>query len=265
MHKLAFALLLVAGCVGAQTAVVRESLPHPAAADKRIELFWTKPEGDGRYPAVLFIHGHQDHPRNGGDVYWRSGRLEIMARTGYVAAAVSQPGYGHSDGPPDFCGPFTQEALLAALEFLRGQAFVRADKIALYGYSRGAIAAAMVAARDSRLAAVVLGAGAYDFFTLYPTDIPGINRLIQTEAGTSERAFRARSALYHAASIRMPVLLLHGAQDNRIPSAQAALFAEKLAAQGTPVTLRIFPGTGHGIPAPDQYREVLPFLAAHLR
>ena len=36
-------------------------------------------------------------------------------------------------------------------------------KVALYGYSRGAIVASMVATQDPKLAAVVLGAGAYNF------------------------------------------------------------------------------------------------------
>ena len=85
-----------------------------------------------------------------------------MATRGYVAAAVSQPGYGKSDGPPDYCGPFTQDAVQAAVEFLRRQTFIDPTRIALYGYSRGAIVASMVA---TKVAAVVLGAGAYDFFS----------------------------------------------------------------------------------------------------
>jgi len=118
-----------------------------------------------------------------------------MASRGYVAAAVSQPGYGHSDGPPDFCGPFTQEAVLGVIDFLRTMPVVQPQKIALYGYSRGAIVASMVATQDPQLAAVVLGAGAYDFFRWYPTPLPGINANIEREAGTSAEAFRARSAI----------------------------------------------------------------------
>jgi pimeloyl-ACP methyl ester carboxylesterase len=98
-----------------------------------------------------------------------------MARHGYVAAAVSQPGYGNSSGPPDYCVPYTQQATLVAIDFLRRQPFVRPDKVALFGYSRGAIVAAMVATLNPKLAAVVLGAGAYDFFTWRPT-LPGISR-----------------------------------------------------------------------------------------
>jgi len=99
---------------------------------------------------------------DGGEAFVKTGRLGVMATRGYVAAAVSQPGYGKSDGPPDYCGPFTQDAVQAAVEFLRRQTFIDPTRIALYGYSRGAIVASMVA---TKVAAVVLGAGAYDFFS----------------------------------------------------------------------------------------------------
>jgi pimeloyl-ACP methyl ester carboxylesterase len=124
-----------------------------------------------------------------------------MARRSYVAAAISQSGYGNSSGPPDYCGPFTQQATLVAIDFLRRQPFVNPNKVALFGYSQGAIVAAMVATLDPRLAAVVLGAGAYDFFVWRPT-LPGISRNLFAEAGMSAEAFTARSAIYPRKSPR---------------------------------------------------------------
>ena len=198
-------------------------------------------------------------------MYVTTGRLGVTATQGFVAAALSQPGYGNSDGPPDFCGPFTQEAALVALAFLRKQPFVDPKKVALYGYSRGAIVASMVTTRDPQLAAIVLGAGAYDFFTWYPTPLPGIDTNIRLETGASAEAFRARSAIYHVAKIRAPVLLLHGAQDERIPALQAEAFAERLKASGVAVKLKIFHGARHGIPIDEQYGEIYPFLEQALR
>jgi dipeptidyl aminopeptidase/acylaminoacyl peptidase len=63
----------------------------------------------------------------------------------------------------------------------------------------------------------------------------------------------------------VPILLLHGAQDERIPVRQAEAFAEKLKANGTAVKLAIFPGATHGIPINDQYGEIYPFLEEFLR
>ena len=143
--------------------IQRAFLQHHQNISKKIEVFWTKPGEPGPWPAILFIHGHQEQIKNGGEAFVRTGRLGVMASRGYVAAALSQPGYGNSDGPPDFCGPFTQEAVLVAIDFLRNQPFVNPNKVVLYGYSRGAIVASMVATKDPKLAAVVLGAGSTTF------------------------------------------------------------------------------------------------------
>jgi dipeptidyl aminopeptidase/acylaminoacyl peptidase len=245
-------------------AIQRVFLQHQNSS-KKIEVFWTTPGEPGSWPAILLIHGHQEQSRNGGEAFVKTGRLGIMASRGYVAAALSQPGYGHSDGPPDFCGPLTQEAVLVAIDFLRHQPFVNPNKVVLYGYSRGAIVASMVATKDPKLAAVVLGAGAYNFFSWYPTPLRGIDANIEREAGTSADAFRARSAIYHADTIKMPVLLLHGARDERVPVQQTEAFAEKLQANGVAVKLKIFPSARHGIPTDDQYREIYPFLEQSLR
>ncbi|MEE8304639.1 MAG: alpha/beta fold hydrolase, partial [Candidatus Tectomicrobia bacterium] len=243
----------------------REFLPHSKEETKKIELFWTKPEGSGAWPVVLFVHGHQIGQRHGGEVYVHGGRLRRMVYRGYVAAAVSQPGYGNSDGPPDFCGPFTQDAVLRAIQFLRDKPFVHPNKVALYGVSRGAIVSAMVAAQDPRLAAVILVAGMYDLDKGYPTGLHGLDTNIAREAGISRQAFNVRSAVYHAEKIRAPVLLLHGASDDRFAPTQVEAFARQLMAHGVPVRIKIVSGAGHGIPIATQYKEIYPFLLEHLR
>ena len=163
----------------------RTFLPHPDNPEERVELYWTQPDGEERYPAILLIHGHQWPERPGGLTYIQYGRLARVRDRGYVAAAVSQPGYGESNSEKDFCGPIAQKAVLAAIRFLRKQSFVNPDKIGLMGYSRGAIVASMVAAQDTRLAAVVLAAGMYDVKSAYPTGLRGLDANIEREAGTS--------------------------------------------------------------------------------
>jgi dipeptidyl aminopeptidase/acylaminoacyl peptidase len=268
------ALLMLGGCAAVQPGTMtdrggwviqRAFLSHRWDASKQIEVLWTTPRDQGPWPAVLFIHGHQEQFRPGGEAFVTNGRLGLMASRGYVAAAVSQPGYGHSDGPPDFCGPYTQEAVLGVVDFLRKLPAVRPQHVVLYGYSRGAIVASMVATQDPQLAAVVLGAGAYDFSRWYPTRVPGINANIEREAGTSAEAFRARSAIVHVERIKAPMLILHGAQDERVPVQQAQAFVEQLHAKGMAVKVNIFPHARHGIPIDDQDREISPFLDASLR
>ncbi len=68
---------------------------------------------------------------------------------------------------------------------------------------------------------------------------------------TVPEAFRARSAMVHVDTITAPVLLLHGAQDERVPVRQAEAFAETQRAKGLAVTVNIFPYAKHGIPDDD--------------
>ncbi len=243
----------------------REFLSHSKNKPKKIEVFWTKPAGEGPWPAIVFIHGHQEI-RIGGEAFVKWGRLRRMARRGYVAASVSQPGYGNSDGPPDFCGPFTQNAVLQAIAFLREKPFVKADKVGLIGVSRGAIVASMVATQDPKLAAVVLLAGTYDLEEAYPKIyLQGIIRNIDFETGGSAAAFRARSAIHHAKKIKSPLLILHGENDDRLGPSQAETLGRKVRANGIPVQVKMFEGVGHSIPVPLRWREIYPFLREYLR
>jgi len=242
--------------------IQRELLQHRWDKTQAVELFWAKPEGNGPFPAILFIHGYQDPPRPGGSVFATAGPL--MAKRGYVAAALSQPGYGNSSGPPDFCGPFTQQKRRES----RSISYVgkRSSSRAKWRCSATAEAPSsrLWSRRRIRAPGRRAGAGAYDFFTWHPT-FPGIAWNIAEEAGTSSEAYLARSAIYHAEKIKAPVLLLHGGADERIPLRQAQAFAEKLRAVGVVYRLKIFPTAPHGIPIDEQWREVEPFLEQYLR
>lgn len=245
----------------------RELLPHPTEAERQVELIWIEPEGEGPWPAVLFVHGHQFPERPGGRVYIERRVLQELAAHGYLAAAVSQPGYGASDGPPDFCGPVSQGAVRGALTALRGHPRVDADRIALYGGSRGAIVSSMVATVEPTLAALVLRGGIYDLEDAYhrmPDDFGGKHNL-EKEAGTSKQAFLDRSATLAPDEIYVPTLFFHGQQDPISPVDHARRLARRIHRAGTPVELAIFQDVGHRIPWELRRDKLLEFLEKSLR
>jgi dipeptidyl aminopeptidase/acylaminoacyl peptidase len=243
----------------------RTGILHPAELDGRaVEFFLRRPDGAAAHPAILFVHGHQEPQRPGGRGYADVGRLDRMARAGFVAAAVSQPGYGGSDGPPDYCGPRTQLAIRAVLGYLRSLDTVNGENMALYGVSRGATASAMVATREPQLRALILVAGTYDLGAAYPTGNIGLDANIASEAGTTEEAFDARSALRHVSGIRARTLILHGLRDERAPVRQAEQLADLLSRQCCSTRLKLYE-TGHMIPILQQWRTIKPFLAQATR
>ncbi len=253
--------------------VSHQFLAHPDAPEKRIELFWARPTGEGRWPVLVYIHGHQSAPRDGGKFLADRGVLESMAKRGVVAVSLSQPGYGQSDGPPDYCGPFTQRAVLATLAELRTWSFVDPDKIGLYGISRGAVVASLVEAQDPRLAAAVLVVGVYDFEKTYEAlveegrtrgEARRIAENMAAESGGTPEALRARSPILTADRIRTPTLILNGAQDFRVAVDDIERFRRVLEGNRVPVKAVIYPDLGHALPVEKRNEEITPFLEKHL-
>lgn len=272
MRALATTFLVIIALTQAEASepyrVVLSGTDYP---EKGVELFIAKPEADTRSPVILFVHGQQSAPRPGGRVFARldkrpafgtvdEGRLELMSKQGFLAASVSLPGYGSTPGPADFCGPRSQAAVRAALDYLLAQHVADRHKVVVYGVSRGAVTAGMEATYDPRITSLILVSGFYDLAATYPTGDRIIDRSIQEEAGITPEAFSQRSVLPRASMIRARVLILHGSADEHGMTRQAELLAERLKTSGSPVRLHIFSQVPHSIPVSTQWSEINPFL-----
>jgi pimeloyl-ACP methyl ester carboxylesterase len=166
MKTLRWMLLMFAGliaCSGHKIARAQTlSIPHPDDPAKKVEYFLEKPKSDGPWPTVVLLHGHQEWPRAGGKDFLKWGALGEFADRGYLAVAISQPGYGGSTEPADFCGPFTQHAVAAVIAKLHANGYVKDHSVVIQGVSRGALVAGMVAAHDPSIRGIVLISGLYD-------------------------------------------------------------------------------------------------------
>jgi dipeptidyl aminopeptidase/acylaminoacyl peptidase len=255
--------LVLTFCVCAPRTLAADTLfiHHPDDSGKRVEAFIQKPSGSGPWPTIVFLHGHQEWPSYGGKDFVTWGELDRFAKKGYLAVAVSQPGYGKSSGPADFCGPFTQHAVSAVLAKLKADGLVAPNKILIEGISRGALTGGLIATYDPSIAGVALISGLYDLpqFSANP-NYAQISKAFVAETGGSTEAMRARYLLYFAQDIKAAVLILNGARDDRTDPAQAQRLATEINSHGGKARAIIYPTFGHHIPNEAREKVIDAFI-----
>jgi dipeptidyl aminopeptidase/acylaminoacyl peptidase len=207
----------------------------------------------------LLVHGHANQARG---MLVQAQRLSTL---GFSVMLVSQPGYGQSTGPADFMGPATVKALEAALDRLEQMARVDRSRIAVWGISRGATAAALLAERRPEVRALVVQSGIYDLWAAYRgTRLPGFRETIVQEAGTDSAGWRARSPVLESGALKAAVLVMHGEADDRAPVDQAKGFVQALQSHGLEAESKFLPAVGHVLP-PVAQQTAEAFLGRTLR
>jgi len=240
---------------GGGIVVSRYTFRHGAG---EVEAVLTRPAGAGARPGIVLVPGYS---RTAWDMLPVAARL---VREGFATVAVTQPGFGASTGPADFAGPRTYSALLAAAERFAAEPFVDRARLGVYGYSRGGLAAAQLAARTDLFRAAVVGGGIYDFAGAYRQVPAGIAASMLAEAGAGREAARYRSPIHDIAGLDGPVLIVHGELDESASPEQARALARRLAELGRPHELVIVPGRGHALGLEAIMGPAVPFFRRHL-
>src|SRR5882724_8360861 len=156
-----------------------------AVNGKSVEAISFRPAGDGPFPGILLIPGYQRTARNYVPLGVR------LAKEGFAALAVTQPGFGKSDGPADFVGPKTLAALTEGYRKLRQESYVDPARMGIFGYSRGGMAASLLALELEDVKAAIFGAGIYDFKRAYDdSTLPGVRENMKDETGMTKEAIR---------------------------------------------------------------------------
>jgi dipeptidyl aminopeptidase/acylaminoacyl peptidase len=186
----------------------------------------------------------------------------MFAHEGFASVAITPPGFGKSQGKSDFVGPGTVRAFMAGWNKFKQEAFVNADKMAIYGHSRGGMASALLAIEVGKEArAAVMASGIYDFErAANEVQFRGIRERMIVETDMNETAFKERSAILRLNELKIPVLIMHGEKDDKISVTQAYLMRDKLTALKKDFELKIYPDTGHALNPNDVVSTVVNFL-----
>jgi dienelactone hydrolase len=249
---LAAIAILVGWCGGAaaQQLVHFGSLDDNGAgqAVTTLDAYLYRPAGEGRHPAVVFLHGC-------GGLISRStglpGKRELawaaeLNRSGYVVLMVDS---FTPRGVTQMCAPATYNQAVAmkrphdayaALYYLQSQPFVRGDRIAAMGWSQG---------------------GGTVLWTV-PTQSLG------RPAALPQGDFRAAVAFYPAScsnqrqiagwTTTIPLLVMIGAEDVWTPLGPCKIFIDGAIGRGAPIQMQIYPGAYHDFDWPDLPRREMP-------
>lgn len=219
-----------------------------------------RPDGPGKFPAVVFIHGH------GGSAWQSILTGYFLTRAGFAVFLPSMMGYGLSAGDSDFNGPKTIKGVLDGIKIFFEKPFVDQERLGIWGVSRGATVAALITTKEPELfKAAVFQAGAYEMKRSYDTKIiKGIKENIEKQAGTTPEAFRERSPIYDMERVACPILIIHGLKDENIMVEQAEMLDEKLTELGKVHKTVILPESDHHITMETRKSITVPFLKEYL-
>ncbi len=123
------------------------------------------------------------------------------------------------------------------------------EKLAVAGWSYGGYMTSWVVSQTTRFKAARMGAGLSNLESMYgTTDIPGyIGAFFDGVPSKATLAkYRERSAMTYIDQVKTPTLILHGAQDGRVPIGQPMEFFRGMKDRGTPTELWFYPREGHG-------------------
>jgi len=201
------------------------------------EMALYKPDGSGPFPALVLHHqcgglgGGQDRWQNLSILEWAK---RAVAR-GYVALVIDSLGPRgvttvcmRSEGGVNF--PRGVRDALQAAEHLRRFDFVAQDRIAIAGYSWGAMIAALASGQRWGTA---LGSGSR--FAAAVSFYPGCLPLLE-----DGRAYDVVSA-----DINRPLLVLMGERDNETPPGECVPILEAAKMAGAPVIWHVYPEATH--------------------
>ena len=160
--------------------------------------------------SVLFLHGNA---RNMG-ANANSEKIAVLARAGFNVMTLDYRGFGQSDGDAPYETALYEDAQ-AALDELKRRAPDAARRV-LHGHSMGGAVAIDLAAKNPGAFAAALIEATFismlDMSTVNP-----LYRLLPIDSLLTERFESSRKI----ASLKLPVLFIHGSADARIPPAMS--------------------------------------------
>ncbi|MEP7185458.1 MAG: S9 family peptidase [Rhodanobacter sp.] len=255
----------------------RRSLRFKTSDGLEMEAILTIPNGKElrKLPMVLVPHGG---PIGIQDSWFFDDDAQFLASRGYLVLQVNYR--GSSGRGVDFqeagylkWGTRIQEDLIDGVKWAIAQNYADPDRICVYGGSFGGYAAMMTTIRAPGMFKCAVGyAGVYDLAMMYKKGDIQQNKIgrsyLNRVIGKDDADLAANSPDKLADKINVPVLLVHGEDDKRVPFAQAKAMRAALDAAHKPYEWMSKPGEGHGFYTEannvDFYNKLQEFIGKYI-
>jgi acetyl esterase/lipase len=218
-----------------------------------------------RHPFLVFPHGGPE----ANDTLIIDAFARLISGLGYV---IIQPEYRGSTGyGTEFLNAIYQHFgdrayrdVDSATDFALAQGWADPNHLAIFGWSAGGFMTSWTVTQTHRYKAAVEGAGITDWLSfIFTSDIQQIDYDARWPESDPE-AFLRFSAVMHASAVSTPLLILHGAADQRVPTYQGREYYLALAAHGKTVRMVTYPGSPHFPKLWEQRLDICHEIAAWL-
>jgi len=239
-------------------------------------LIKPKAPGTRKWPAIIFNRGGNgdlgritDNGQPCGGMANTScldvADLLLLAKAGFVVIA-SDYRYQGATVKRDEWGGVEVDDVLNLVPTLKSLAYVDPDCLFMLGLSRGGTMTYLAIKRgiSVKAAAVIGGVTDVKAWVDARPEMGIVNGNEYTDGFANvwpdyqhraEEHYRARSAVYWADQINVPVLILHSRTDRMVPVTQALRMAEALQQNGKVYALRIYDRDGHPLPQNREDRD----------
>jgi len=240
-----------------------EDVTYPGANGRPVQMWLVKPPGfdpKKKHPVLHIIHGGPHAAQ--GDTFHYRWNLQVFAARGYVVAGVNyhgSSGFGDAflDSITHHRGELELADIEAATDWILGHRWADRKRVYAAGGSYGGFMVAWMngqVARE-RYRAYVCHAGCFDWTAMFSDDAYTWHA---KELGAwyweDPEPIRRQSPSTHAAAMRTPTLVVHGALDYRVPDQQGLAYYNTLKARGVDARLLWFPDENHWILKPRNAR-----------